>query len=549
MSLLTNLYLAPAVATAGLVLYIAYWVISSKIRNATSPLRDLPGPPSYSWATGSFREDREFEAVAQQEEWLRQYGPVFRYHSFFGTQKVQMADPKGLNHILSHSFDFHKSITVRQSLGELLGEGLLSVEGEQHKQQRRVINPAFGSLQIRKFTEMFVNKSNQVCKFGIAQTTRKDGKAKVDAFKWTNKASLDMISIAGFNYDFDALHAPEHKPNVLNEAVQNMLGFPNPLFFLFQVFFPPFRYLPTKRARVISESLRTIRQISAKMIAEKKAAVLAGASIVNGKVVVEKKDVQDHDLLSLLIKSNMAGDMPENQRMSDKDIMHQVPTFLVAGHETTGTGITWVLFALAAHKDVQAKLREELLSIPTDTPTLDQLNSLKYLDCVLREALRLHSPVNNTQRDAVVDTVIPLSKPFFDKKGIARHELRVKKGDTLTIPIRELNRSEEFWGEDAKEFKPERWENLPETVAGMPGIWSNTLSFLAGPHACIGYRFSLAEMKSMLFAIVRSFEFELAIQPDEIMRRDWIVGRPHVASNLTAGPQLPLLIYPARLKD
>ncbi|KAI0267368.1 cytochrome P450 [Gloeopeniophorella convolvens] len=550
MSLLTNLYLAPAVATAGLVLYIAYWVISSKIRNATSPLRDLPGPPRDNWATGSFREVREFESVAQHEEWEKQYGPVFRYHSFFGTDKVRMGDPKGVNHVLSHTQEFHKSVTVRIALGQLLGKGLLFVEGDRHKQQRRVISPAFGPLQIRKFAEMFVNKSNQLRDIWgaqVAESKRKDGKVKLDAFVWLNKASLDMIGLAGFNYDFDALHVPEDKPNALNEAVQHMVQFPNPLFFFVQIFFPLFRLLPSERARTTEENLKVIRDIGMKMIAEKKAAVLSGASTgADGKAIIEKKDVQDHDLLSLLIKSNLARDMPENQRMSDEDIMHQVPTFLVAGHETTSTGLTWTLFALSTRKDVQAKLREELLSLPTDTPTLDQLNSLKYLDCVIREALRLHAPVNITQRDAVVDTVIPLSKPFIDNKGIERHELRVRKGDTIQIPIQELNRSEEFWGEDAMEFKPERWLNLPETVSGMPGIWSNILTFIAGPHACIGYQFSIAEMKAMLFAIVRTFEFELAIQPDEIARRDWIVGRPHVATMLDAGAQLPLLVSLAK---
>lgn len=110
--------------------------------------------------------------------------------------------------------------------------------------------------------------------------------------------------------------------------------------------------------------------------------------------------------------------------------------------------------------------------------------------------------------------------------------------------------------------RPERWQNLPEKVHGMPGVYSNILSFLAGPHACIGFRFSLAEYascpalerpiaycacraKAILFTIAREFEFELAVPADDMERRSFIVGRPHIQGT-PGGPQLPLLIRPVR---
>lgn len=273
------------------------------------------------------------------------------------------------------------------------------------------------------------------------------------------------------------------------------------------------------------------------MIADKKAAVLHNAS---GSV--EKKDVEGRDLLSLLIKSNMATDIPDSARMNDEEILSQVPTFLVAGHETTSTGVAWALFALAGHPVAQNTLRAELLEYPTDQPTMEQLNSLSYLDAVVREVMRIHAPVGSTERVAVQDDVIPLDNEFTDRNGVKRKEIRVAEGDIITIPIRAINRSTELWGEDAHQFKPERWVNLPEAVRNIPSIWSNTLSFLSGSHACIGYRFSIIEMKALLFAIVRFFEFELAVEPEDIVRRTNVVGRPFIDSNIEAGSQLPLLI-------
>lgn len=82
---------------------------------------------------------------------------------------------------------------------------------------------------------------------------------------------------------------------------------------------------------------------------------------------------------------------------------------------------TWALFALVQHPDVQHKLREELLyTLSTENPSMDELNSLPYLDKVVRETLRVHAPVPGTMRVAAKDDVIPLGKPFIDKKGVAR---------------------------------------------------------------------------------------------------------------------------------
>lgn len=95
----------------------------------------------------------------------------------------------------------------------------------------------------------------------------------------------------------------------------------------------------------------------------------------------------------------------------------EVPTFLVAGHETTTTATTWALYALTQAPVVQAKLRQELMTVSTDNPTMDELNALPYLDAVVRETLRLHAPVTSTLRAAVKDDVIPLGTPITGKNG------------------------------------------------------------------------------------------------------------------------------------
>lgn len=116
-------------------------------------------------------------------------------------------------------------------------------------------------------------------------------------------------------------------------------------------------------------------------------------------------------------------------------------------------------------------------------------------------------------------------------------------------------------------LRPERWESTPEAAASIPGIWGNMLTFLGGPRACIGYRFALVEyarlsfrivwhiglipfslflsrMKALLFTLIRAFEFELAVPPEDIAKRTALVQRPIVLSDPDGGHQMPLLLKP-----
>lgn len=99
---------------------------------------------------------------------------------------------------------------------------------------------------------------------------------------------------------------------------------------------------------------------------------------------------------------------------------------LVAGHETTSTSLSWLLYDLAhpEYQSIQSKLREELLSVETDRPSMEEINALPYLDAVVRETLRMNSVLDTTVRIATKDDVIPLAKPFVDRKGVERTGIR-----------------------------------------------------------------------------------------------------------------------------
>lgn len=124
----------------------------------------------------------------------------------------------------------------------------------------------------------------------------------------------------------------------------------------------------------------------------------------------------------------------------------------------------------------------------------------------------------------------------------------------------------EIWGDDAEEFRPERWDSPPSAATGIPGVWGNVLSFLGGPRACIGYRFGLVEwvhhnntgvscyniefaffrFKALVFTLVRAFEFELAVPKEQVTKKSLVVVKPVIIGRGEKGNQMPMFIRPAR---
>lgn len=401
------------------------------------------------------------------------------------------------------------------------------------------MNPVFGPAQIRGLTEIFVEKAHKLCEFWRNELSKNGEPGRIEVLNGLSKMTLDVIGLAGFNYDFNSLNV-DGKPNELNEAFnvlfRSLDGFA--ILPVLQAVFPPLRLLPDRRSRRIASAVKVMRRIGMELISNKKAEIVAAATSDQK----EKNKLQSRDLLTLLLKSNLSRDNPESQRLSDKDVLAQVPTFLIAGHETTSNAVAWCLYALTQNSEIQQKLRDELWSVPTEDPTMDELNELPYLEAVVRETMRVHAPVPATERVAIKDDVILLNTPYVDIHGQVQDSVRVRKGDHIFIPIIAMNKSKALWGEDAFEFKPERWESIPDAVQTIPGVWANMMSFLGGAHSCIGFRFSVVEMKALVFALVRSFEFELAVPAGQLTAKTIGVQRPAVRGEQNQGCQLPLLI-------
>ncbi|KAK5652589.1 hypothetical protein OQA88_10350 [Cercophora sp. LCS_1] len=420
-------------------------------------------------------------------EWLNSIpnDGVIRYLGILNLERLLITSPKALAEVLvTKNYDFEKPESLRTLLGSILGNGLFFAEGEEHHVQRRKMMPAFAFRHTKDLYPIFWAKSREAVHAMTDQilsnsTTESAATSVVEVGSWASRATLDIIGVAGLGRDFDAIGNPN------NELTRTYSALFQPttqgrIMGVLALFLPGWFIdsIPIQRNNDIRHATRYIRSVCADLIRSKR------------EQLAQSKNT-DVDILSVAIESGT---------FADESLIDQMMTFLLAGHETTAASMTWAAYLLAKHTDIQLRLREEVRAhLPpttgTETVSSVDIDRLPYLNAVCNEVLRYIAPVPVLSRDAARDTTI---QGHF-----------VPKGTRIMIAPWAVNKSTAMWGEDALEFKPERW--LGEKAAGNGGASSNYafMTFLHGPRSCIGKEFAKAEFACLLASWAGKFEMEL----------------------------------------
>ncbi|CAH7669604.1 cytochrome P450 monooxygenase, partial [Phakopsora pachyrhizi] len=512
----------------------------------------LPGPNSPSFFVGNFLELIRSESGSLHMKWFKEYGTVFKFHFLFGEPRIATIDPKALNHVLvKNSYDYPKPDAVRKDMTKILGHGLVLVEGDVHKRQRKLLNPTFSPGQLRALTPVIFKIANLLSSKWNELLIEKDDKSRecvlIDVLPWLNRAALDIIGLAGFGHNFESLDhfGKSELANAFYAVTNTELKFSKLgalrifLINILKKLAISHNVLGGERSKAIANNMNVMERESKKILA----------------VAQSHADDQEtsKDLISLLVRANKA-EKGAGDKMDDDEVVGQMTTFLFAGHETSASALTWQLWMLAKHPKVQNKLREELFDAirhrdaPAETEgvplSMDELLSLTYLDAFVREVMRLYPPVWSTIRVASHDDQIPLSNPVRTKTGELVDCLNISAGQAITIPIYAFNRSREVFGESCLAFDPERWLQENKRSSGI-GVWAGLLSFLAGPRSCIGYRFALIEMKAILLVLLTKFKFEERDEgggPD-FEKRGFMLMKPKLkGADQEAGVSMPLRV-------
>ncbi|EPQ55977.1 cytochrome P450 [Gloeophyllum trabeum ATCC 11539] len=530
------------VALATSLLLLLYGLLRKSF--GPSPLDAIPGPPSKSWLMGNLPEMFDFDSWKFHEELAAKYGRVAKVNSFLGTKNLYISDPLALYHIIvkdQHIFEKHDDDFEIFSL--IFGPGLLSVKGDRHRKQRKILNPVFSTSHLRNMVPTFYGIAKQLR--GVIASKIKDGPLEVEMMLWLTHTALELVGQAGLGRSFDLLHEGAVSPYA--EAIK-CLG---PVFFeypillfvgpsLMKIGTPKFRRFIVERTphwlvQRIRHMIDTMQQTSEDVFYSSSSALRKGNAAF-------QEEAEGKDILSILLRANNKASSKE--RLADEEVIAQLTTLMFAAMDTTSTAVSRILHLLAQYPELQEKLRKELSEAQADSDlTYDELDRLPYLDAICRETSRYYCTVPTVGRAAAEDAVLPLSSPITDVNGKEMREIFVPKGTRITVAIMAANRSKEIWGEDAEEWKPQRWlAPLPESVsqAHLPGVYSNMMTFLGGSRACIGFKFAELEIKVILAVLLRAFRFSLSEK--EIFWRMGMIVTPSVKGSTRFEPELYLKV-------
>lgn len=425
-------------------------VLASPMLAETAPpqrtLADLPSPkglPLFGNVLDAWREPIPFLTRSAE------LGSVVRFR-FGPFDFLQLNDVEDVHHVLIERQKSYVKSRSYDGVRLVLGQGLLTTEGDHWKKQRKLAQPAFHHQRLRGFAGTFASTTGEML-------ARWKGRQDVSLHSEMMRLTLRMVGLTLFSSDVEGDAAE------IGDALNVAIRFANA--YVEQIVRIPM-WVPLPSHVRFRRALATLDRLVYRLIEDRR-----------------KSGEPGNDLLGMLLA---ATDEATKERMSDTELRDEVMTIVLAGHETTANALVWTLCLLAQHPEARKKLRAEVVSVLGDrAPAFEDLPRLAYTERVVQESMRLYPPAWCFERLATQDDVIG---------GCA-----IPKGTTVVIAPYTLHRSARYW-QDPERFDPDRF--AAEGAKNNPAY----LPFGDGPRVCIGRGFAMMEAKIALAMIVRDFD-------------------------------------------
>ncbi|KAL8148720.1 cytochrome P450 CYP72A219-like [Apium graveolens] len=390
--------------------------------------------------------------------------------------RVNIMEPELIQEILMNNKDFKKP--THNPLAKFLVSGLSGYEDEKWSKHRKIVNPAFYVDKLKNMLSAMCLSSGEMMKeWEILIDENSSAVCEFNVQPYIEGLTSDVISRTAFGSSYiegRKIHQLQKEQALLTLQV------------LQSVYIPGWRFLPTRRNMRLKEINSQLKCLFTDIMKRREHAMNLG-----------EDDIGD-DLLSLLMRSNQKeiqenGDN-KNLGMSRSEIIEECKTFYFAGQESTSNLLTWTMIMLSIHSNWQAYAREEVLQVfGTQKPDYDGLSRLKTVTMILYEVLRLYPPAPIFTRVIYKDT----------KLG----NMTLPPGVQFLLPVLLIHHDPEIWGEDAKEFNPDRFSQ------GISKATNNRVSFFPfswGPRVCIGNNYAMQEAKIIIAMMLQRFSFELS---------------------------------------
>ncbi|XP_022219094.2 LOW QUALITY PROTEIN: cytochrome P450 4ae1 [Drosophila obscura] len=475
-----------------IVSLIVVWLLQLAMREMRHPLRGLV--PSVSrvpligaaWQMRSFQPDNLHEKFA---EYVQRFGRSFMA-TVWGQVIVVTAEPSHVDALL-HSQEQLRKSSIYGALRGWLGNGLLLSRGGQWHGMRKIITPTFHFSILEQFVEVFDRQSQRLVE-RLQPLANDGGGAAINIYPYVGLAALDIITETAMGVCVDAQLDADSAVVQAVRTVTNTLA----TRFMRPHLLPPllFRLCWPSGFRKQREGVKCLHQFTDSIIEQRRQLLRRERSSGDPGEPAEGERGRRNALLDTLLRARVDG-----QPLTDKQIRDEVSTFIFEGHDTTTSAVSFCLYLLSRHGAVQQRLFDELqahFGRDLDRAVVySDFAALPYLNCVVREALRLYPPIPAVGRCLETDLAV--------EGG------RIPAGTNVILLLWQLLRDDTLFAEPLL-FRPER--HLSAQATPGKGAYTN-IPFSAGPRNCIGQRFALFEVKTVVIKMLRHFVL-LPLGPD-----------------------------------
>jgi cytochrome P450 len=420
----------------------------------------LPPGPRGDWFTGSSKGVRE-NPLELYSEATKRYGDVVRFRATPGFYWYLVTGPDDVEHILQkNQTNYRKPDVFLKPVRMLVGNGLLSSDGDEWLQQRRLAQPAFHRHRLADFAGTITNSTIEL--FPTLDRAATEGDT-VDLSSFFTKLTMKIVGLTLFSMDIS------EDADKLGMAIRDAFEFVSHHMRYGPLIAPPF--LPTERNRRFANSKKLIDEAVFEIINERRR---------SGK--------DEGDLLSMLLQ---ARDEESGKAMTDRELRDQITTILLAGHDTMAATMSWCWYLLSRNRDQERTLQQELsAALGGRPPTFNDLPSLPYTRMVLEETLRLYPPAWGLIRESI------------DADEVGGYHLPPKTLVSLCQWV--THRSARYW-ETPNDFDPHRF--LPERSATRHKM--SYFPFGGGARQCIGNNLAMLEGELIIATMAQQYSFDL----------------------------------------
>ena len=414
-------------------------------------------------------------------KYTERYGDTFKFYLGGLKEAIVTTNPAVIQHVLkTNAENYQKSEIQVKRMGHFLGKGLLTTHGEAWRTQRRLIQKGFDRKQLEALSAIMQGSLTE----SLRDFDRQIGAGPVDIYPHLMKMTFAMVakSLFGAQLKDEDIDLVSHTICTVQEFIvrQTLQPYLNPWF-------------------SVSGDLRKHEEMRAQ-----------ADSILMAYIQQRRHQEPGHDLLQTLMDARYT----DGEGMPDTLILSESMQLLVAGHETSSNGLSWLLYLLSTRPDCLERVRQEFDSVLGDAPmSYAHVPRLEFTTQVIQEALRLYPPFWMVDRMAVAD----------DRAG----DLDIPRGSTVIVWVYGVHHAPRHW-QDPERFDPERFTKANEKLQ-TPFTY---LPFGAGPRGCIGGNYAMLQILMILSSLLRKYDFQLT-PGQTIEARPMVILRPKHGIRMT----------------